>query len=116
MGRELSRHELLVEAASAAEALRDVSSSGDRRRYDDDKVFRYAVAFAWLRLTEPLCRLINGRLVGDDARRTWAGQCETRNMLAHERYQDIDFDALWVLLAPTLDLTEAQLDRLMADG
>ena len=116
MGRELSRHELLVETASASEVLRDVTSSGDRRRNDDDRLFRYAVAFAWLRLTEPLCRLITRRLVGDDARRTWVGQCDTRNMLAHDRDQDIDFDPLWPYLVPTLDRTDAQLDRLMAAG
>ncbi|MDQ1250831.1 MAG: hypothetical protein QG597_5211 [Actinomycetota bacterium] len=116
MGRELSRHELLVEAASAAEALRAVSSFGDRRRYDDDRVFRYAAAFAWPRFTEPLCRLITGRLVGDDARRTWAGMCDIRNMLAHERDQDIDFAMLWALLGERLPRTEAQLDWLMVDG
>lgn len=63
-----------------------------------------------------LCRLITGRLVGDDARRTWAGQCDTRKMLAHDRDQDIDFDALWTLLMPTLDRTDAQLTRLAAEG
>lgn len=116
MGRELSRHELLAEAASAAEALRDVSSFGDLRRYDDDKVFRYAVAFAWLRLTESLCRLFARRLVGGETRRMWAGMCDIRNMLAHERDQDIDFAMLWALLDERLPRTEAQLDRLIVDG
>ena len=116
MGRELSRSELLVEAASAVEALRDVSSSGDRRRDEDDKMFRYAVAFAWLRLAEPLCRLFARRLVGGEARRAWAGMCDIRNKLAHERDQDIPFATLWALLTDGLPETELQLDRLMADG
>lgn len=116
MGRELSRNELLVEAASAAEILRDVSSSGDLWRYDDDRAFRYAVAFAWLRLAEPLCRLFARRQVGGEARRAWAGMCDIRNKLAHERDQDIPFATLWALLADGLPQTEVQLDRLMAAG
>lgn len=115
VGRELSRHELLVEAAAAAENLREVTSLGDRRRFDDDRAFRYAVAFGWLRLTEPLCRLITRRLVADYELRTWVGQCDTRNMLAHDREQDIDFDALWVYLLPTLDRTDVQLELLLAE-
>ena len=116
MGRELSRHELIVEASAAVDSLLEVSSFGDRRRYDDDKVFRYAVAFAWLRLAEPLCRLFARRLVGGEARRAWAGMCDIRNKLAHERDQDIPFATLWALLTDGLPQTEAQLDRLMADG
>jgi uncharacterized protein with HEPN domain len=114
MGRELSRSELLVEAASAAEALRDLASSGGRRRYNDDRAFRYAVAFAWLRLAEPLCRLFSRRLVGGEARRAWAGMCDIRNKLAHERDQDIPFAPLWALLTDGLPQTEAQVDRLLS--
>jgi uncharacterized protein with HEPN domain len=116
VGREYTRYELLVEAASAVWVLRDVSSSGDSRRYEDDRVFRYAVSFAWLRLTEPLCRLFIRRLVAGEDRRTWAGMCDIRNMLAHERDQDIDFSMLWALLAHGLIRTEAQLDRMMAES
>lgn len=116
MGRELTRYERLIEASDAALRLREVGSRGDARRYADDDVFRFAVAFLWLRYAEPLCQLVTGRLVGNAARRSWAGLCDIRNMLAHERSQDIDFAALWDELPATLDLTEAPLDRLIAAG
>ncbi|MDQ1250834.1 MAG: hypothetical protein QG597_5214 [Actinomycetota bacterium] len=53
MGREFSRPELLVEASAAATKLDEFGSRGDRRRFSDDEVFQYAIAFAWLRLAEP---------------------------------------------------------------
>ena len=116
MGRELTRSELLFEASDAATRLRKVSSRGDTHRYTDDEVFRSAVAFLWLRYAEPLCQLVIRRLVGDAARRAWDGMCDIRNMLAHERNQNIDFAALWDELPTTLNLTEAPLDRLLADS
>lgn len=114
MGREFSRHELLVEASAAAIRLGEFGSRGDRRRFSDDEVFQYAIAFAWLRLAEPLCRLTTRRLVDDQARREWQGMCEVRNMLAHERDQDINYPRLWQGVRTTLDVTQTTLDRLVS--
>ena len=113
MGRELSRHELIVEASAAVDSLLEVSSFGDRRRYDDDKVFRYAVAYAWLRLAEPLCRLVTRHLVGEETRRAWSGMCGLRNILAHERDEDINYLPLWSDLTMKMERTVAHLDRLL---
>lgn len=114
MGREFTRHELLVEASAAATKLRKFGSSGDRRRFTDDEVFQYAVAFAWLRLAEPLCRLVSSRLVSDPVPREWEPVCEVRNVLAHERDQDLNYPRLWDGLMSMLDATESKLDQLMA--
>lgn len=116
MREGLTRRERLAEAADAAVKLREVGALGDRRRYDDDDVFRYAVAFLWLRFTEPLCQLVSRRQVGDATRRGWAGMCDIRNALAHERSQDIDFKGLWEDIPSTLDRNENVLDRLLASG
>jgi uncharacterized protein with HEPN domain len=116
MGRVYTREELIVEVAAASGNLREVSSRGDMRRFTDDVVFRYAVAFLWLRLAEPTCQLVTRRLVGERSRRTWEGMCGIRNRLAHEREQDIDFVKLWADLPSTLDGAEALVDRLMAAG
>ncbi len=116
MGRVLTRHELILEASAAADSLQEVSSSGDHRRFADDKVFRYAVAFAWLRLAEPLCRLVTRRLVGEEARRAWSGMCGLRNMLAHERDEDINYLPLWSDLALKMGRTVADIDRLQQGG
>lgn len=114
MGREFSRPELLVEASAAATKLDEFGSRGDRRRFSDDEVFQYAIAFAWLRLAEPLCRLITRRLVDDQVRREWQGMCEVRNVLAHERDQDINCPRLWQGIHTTLGGTQTTLDRLVA--
>jgi uncharacterized protein with HEPN domain len=116
MGRVYTRDELIVELSAASGNLREVSASGDFRRFTDDRVFRFAVAFLWLRLAEPACQLVTRRLVGAPSRLAWEGMCWIRNMLAHEREQDIDFDELWAGIPSTLDRTEAQLDRLLAAG
>lgn len=116
MGPAYTRDELIVEVAAAAGNLREVSSNGDVRRFTDDSAFRYAVAFLWLRLAEPTCQLVTRRLVGEGSRRTWEGMCRFRNMLAHEREQDIDFVILWAEIPSTLYRTEAQVERLLANG
>lgn len=115
-GRAYTRHELIVEVAAASGNLLEVSSNGDMRRFADDRVFRHAVAFLWLRLAEPTCQLVTRRLVGEGARQTWEGMCRFRNMLAHEREQDIDLAILWAEIPSTLDGAEAQLRRLMSAG
>lgn len=116
VGRVYTRDELIVELAAASGNLREVSSNGDVRRFTDDRVFCYAVAFLWLRLAEPACQLVTRRLVGAPSRQVWEGMCGIRNRLAHEREQDIDFDQLWANIPSTLDRTEAQVERLTAAG
>jgi uncharacterized protein with HEPN domain len=116
MGRVYTRDEWIVELAAAAGNLREVSSRGDVRRFADDRVFRFAVAFLWLRLAEPACQLVTRRLVSEGSRRAWEGMFRFRNMLAHERGQDIDFVVLWAQIPSTLDGTEAQVKRLTAAG
>jgi uncharacterized protein with HEPN domain len=116
MGRAYTRDELIVEVAAASGNLREVSANGDLRRFDDDRVFRYAVAFLWLRLAEPGCQLVTRRLVGEESRQTWEGMCRIRNLLSHERDQDINYGKLWADIPSTLQATEARLDRLMSAG
>jgi hypothetical protein len=72
MGREYTRQELLIEAAAAANRLFEVGGRGDLRRFTDDDVFRFAVAYLWLRLAEPTCQLVTRRLVGAQADRLLA--------------------------------------------
>ena len=116
MGRVYTRKELIAELAAASGNLREVSSSGDERRFTDDRVFCYAVAFLWLRLAEPACQLVTRRLVGDRSALAWEGMCGIRNRLAHEREQDIDFVKLWVDIPSMLDRTDVEVDRLLAAG
>ncbi len=116
MGRAYTRSELISEVASASDNLGELSSHGDARRFADDPVFRYAVAFLWLRLAEPTCQLVTRRLVGHGPRRAWEGMCRIRNLLAHERDQDINYEKLWADIPSTLEATEFQLHRLMAAG
>jgi hypothetical protein len=68
MGREYTRHELRVELSAAASRLQDVGTRGDLRRYVDDQVFRFALAYLWLRLAEPACQLSTRRLIGEQSR------------------------------------------------
>ena len=114
MGREYTRQELLVEAAAAANRLCEVGGMGDLRRYADDEVFRFAVAYLWLRLAEPTCQLVTRRLVGGDAQVSWEGMCRLRNILAHDRDEDINYRSLWAQLSTTLEEVGAQADLLLA--
>lgn len=114
MGREYTRQELLIEAAAAANRLSEVGGRGDLRRFTDDDVFRFAVAYLWLRLAEPTCQLVTRRLVGSDAQLSWEGMCRLRNILAHDRDEDINYRYLWVQLSNTLVVVGAQADRLLA--
>ena len=113
MGREYTRHELLIEASAAAGNLSEVAERGDLRRFSDDEVFKYAVAYLWLRLAEPTCQLVTRKLVGDQTRVSWAGMCRLRNSLAHDRNEDINYLPLWTNLSVKMDKTAARLDQLM---
>jgi hypothetical protein len=53
MSRECTRNELILEVTAASANLREVSSNDDVRRFTVDPVFRYALAFLWLRMAEP---------------------------------------------------------------
>lgn len=55
MGREYTRQELLIESAAAASRLYEVGGRGDRRRFTDDDVFRFAGAY--LCIAPPSIRL-----------------------------------------------------------
>jgi len=114
MGRVYTREEMLVEAGAAVARLGESSSRGDQRRYSDDELFRFALAYLWLRLAEPICQLVTRRLVGDEAIHTWEGMCPVRNALAHDREEDIDYLRLWSTLPTTLAVTSAPVDRLLA--
>lgn len=116
MGREYTRRELLMESAAAANRLHDVGGRGDLRRFADDEVFRFAVAYLWLRLAEPTCQLVTRRLVGGDSQVSSEGMCRLRNSLAHDGDADIDYRSLWAQLSTTLVLVGAQADRLLAHG
>ena len=84
MGWDYPRQELLIEAAAAASKLSEVGSRGDLHLYTDDEVFRYTVAYLWLRLAEPTCQRVTRRLVGADTQVIWEGMCRLRNLLAHD--------------------------------
>lgn len=87
---------------------------GDLRRYVDDEVFRFALAYLWLRLAEPACQLSTRRLIGEPSRNAWTGMCTIRNTLAHDREEDINYRPLWANIATTVGATLAETDRLLA--
>lgn len=115
MERQLSRRELLVEFSVACAALREVGNQGDAMRFDNDRVFRFAIAFLWLRAAEPACQLRKRRLVDEVTRDSWSALCIVRNTLAHGRGEDIGFGALWRELSGGLISMEAQAAKLLGD-
>ena len=114
MGRAYTRNELLVEVAAAATKLHEVGGMGDLRRYTDDEVFRFGLAYCWLRVAEPACQLVTRRLVGDGANEVWGGMCTIRNALAHEREEDINYRPLWFNLPSSASASLAHAERLLA--
>jgi uncharacterized protein with HEPN domain len=116
MGRDYTRQELLIDAAAAAYKLHEVSGRGDLRRFTDDDVFRYAVAYPWLRLAEPTCQLVTRKLVGGEAQMSWNGMCRLGNILVYDRDEDINYRYLWAGLSTTLVVVGAQSDQLLASS
>ncbi len=114
MDREYTRQELLVEVVAAASRLRELGARGDLRRFTDDEVFRFALAYLWLRLAEPACQLVTRRLVGEMSMAVWSGLCPIRNALAHERDEDINYQRLWVNVPAAVEASLGEADRLLA--
>lgn len=104
----------LVEMTSAADHLSTASTLGDYRRYIDDDLHRYAIAFLWLRLVEPATRLLTLRLVDRDSVPDWESFVVVRNSLAHDRNEEIDYSILWGKLPDTLEAVSDDVDLLLA--
>ncbi|MDQ1245955.1 MAG: hypothetical protein QG597_322 [Actinomycetota bacterium] len=98
----------------AAVRLGDVTGKGDLRRFDDDLVFRYAVAYLWLRLTEPATQLLARRLVDGDALPRWSKLPFIRNSLAHDIDEDIDYPQLWESVPDVIEYIEPDVAALLS--
>ena len=108
--RETQLH--VMDAANGR--LLETAAKGDQRRFEDDDVFRCAIAYLWLRLSEPATQLLSKRLVSPSVAREWSILTSIRNSLAHLPDDEIDYEQLWDLL-PTLPMSVGQdVDRLLA--
>jgi len=108
------RRRYLVEMFAAADRLARAAALGDDRRYEDDDLYRYAIAFLWLRLAEPATRLLTLRLVDRRSIPVWGLLTAVRNSLAHESDEEIPYRQLWTKLPETLDVVGRDLDLLLA--
>ena len=100
--------------AAANDRLARAADSGDNRRCADYDLYRYAIAFLWLRLAEPATRLLKQRLVDARTVPTWDSLTTIRNSLAHQLDEEIAYSRLWSKLPETLEAVSEDLDRLMA--
>ena len=91
----MTRDELLDEAEAVWLELEDFHHRCSDARLRSDTWYRWAYAFLWLRLTEPLSQLSTNRLVGRSARVRWGRLVLLRNELAHSRLAEIDYVQLW---------------------
>lgn len=107
------RRRYLAEMTAAADRLARAAERGDDRRYTDDDLYRFAIAFLWLRLAEPATRLLTLRLV--DARKipVWSLLTAIRNSLAHDSDEEIPYGQLWTKLPETLEAVGHDLDLLL---
>ncbi len=101
--RSLTRDELLEEMLWAIEAIKEANSLGSAARLQRNPLYRYALAFLWLRLGEPANQLVCRRLVSTVMADRWEFLCMMRNQLAHDRDQDIDYPTLWRQVAKSFD-------------
>ena len=108
------RTRYLLEMAAATDRLTKAANSGDNRRYADDDLYRYAIAFLWLRLAEPASRLLALHLVDEHTVPTWRSLNVIRNSLAHQRDEEIAYGRLWHELPETLTAVGDDLDHLLA--
>lgn len=106
------RRRYLVEMAAATDRLAAAAARGDRRRYADDDLYRYAIAFLWLRLAEPATRLLSLRLV--DERVVPRLLTTIRNSLAHQSEEEIEYGLLWTKLPDTIRVVSDDLDPLLS--
>ncbi|MDQ1246874.1 MAG: hypothetical protein QG597_1242 [Actinomycetota bacterium] len=109
-----TRRRLLVEMQAACSRLWDTASRGDAHRFEDDDVYRHAIAFLWLRLGEPASRLMAQRLIDVSQVPQWAWLVATRNSLAHGADSEIDYPSLWESLPTVAVSTERDVARLLA--
>jgi uncharacterized protein with HEPN domain len=100
--------------AAATDCLATAATHGDPRRFTDDDLYRYAIAFLWLRLVEPATRLLTLRLVDRDTVPGWESFMVIRNSLAHDRNEEIDYSILWGQLPETVEAVRDELDLLPA--
>ncbi len=91
----MTRDELLDEAESVWLEVEDFHHRCSDARLRSDTWYRWAYAFLWLRLTEPISQLSTNRLVGRSARSRWSDLVWLRNELAHSRLVEIDYLQLW---------------------
>lgn len=91
----MTRDELLDEAEAVWLEVEDFHHRCSEARLRSDTWYRWAYAFLWLRLTEPLSQLSTNRLVGRSARTRWSRLVQVRNALAHKRLAEIDYVQLW---------------------
>ena len=91
----MTRDELLDEAEAVWLEVEDFHHRCSEARLRSDTWFRWAYAFLWLRLTEPLSQLSTNRLVGRCFRTRWSRLVWRRNELAHKRLTEIDYVQLW---------------------
>lgn len=108
------RKRYLVEMAAATDRLASAASRGDQRRYADDDLYRFAIAFLWLRLAEPATRLLSLRLVDERAVPVWGVLTTIRNSLAHQLDEEIAYGRLWTELPDTVQAVNDDLDLLLA--
>jgi uncharacterized protein with HEPN domain len=104
----------LVEMAAATDRLASAATRGDQRRYTDDDLYRFAIAFLWLRLAEPATRLLTLRLVDEQALPVWGVLTTIRNSLAHQLDEEIAYGRLWTELPDTIQTVNDDLDLLLA--
>lgn len=105
---------LLVEMQAACDRLWDTANRGDTRRFEDDDVYRHAIAFLWPRLCEPASRLMAQRLIDVSPVPPWCWLVATRNSLAHSADSEIDYPSLWESLATVAVSTDRDVARLLA--
>ena len=108
------RKRYLVEMAAATDRLASAATRGDQRRYADDDLYRFAIAFLWLRLAEPATRLLSLRLVDERAVPVWGVLTTIRNSLAHQLDEEIAYGRLWTELPDTVQAVNDDLDLLLA--
>lgn len=104
----------LIEMGAASDRLATAAAQGDERRYADDDLYRYAIAFLWLRLAEPATRLLSLRLVDERTVPVWKLLNAVRNSLAHDSDEEIPYGQLWTTLPETIDVVGRDLDLLLA--
>lgn len=112
--RSKTRRSLLVEMGRELDELAAVASMGDFRRYQDDSLFRSAVAFRWLRVAEPAAQLLRRRLVDEDQLESWSDIPQIRHSLAHDFDDEISYWVLWDNLAQASGTWQMDVAQLLA--